>query len=115
MQTRYHSGVGKLLYLVEWLHPEIANSVCELTQFMTKAFPASVKGMECIMQHVLTYPECGMVMQQDGEWDGSKEFKFEIDRISDSGDSHTNDVGVFKCSSTRLPFLTKVKCSQVFH
>ena len=38
------------------------------------------------MQYVLKYPECGMVMQPDDHWDGSKDFKFEIDGISDSGD-----------------------------
>ena len=86
-QMRYHSGVGELLYLVKWSHPEIANSMHELTRFMTKAFPASVKGMEHVMQHVLTYPECSMVMQQDSECNGSKDFEFEIDRISDLGDA----------------------------
>ena len=30
-QTKYHSGVGKLLYLTKWLRPEITNSVHELT------------------------------------------------------------------------------------
>ena len=39
------------------------------------------------MQHVLKYPECWMVMQPDGHWDGSKDFKFEIDGILDSGDA----------------------------
>ena len=34
-QMKYGSGIGKLLYLMKWLHPEIANSVCELTRFMT--------------------------------------------------------------------------------
>ena len=38
------------------------------------------------MQHVLKYPEHGMVMQQDGHWDGSKDFEFEINGISGSGD-----------------------------
>ena len=85
-QTRYCSGVGKLLYLVKWYCPEIMNSVCELTRFMTNAFPTSMKGMEHVMQHVLTYPDCGMVMQPDGEWGGSRELEFEIDGISDSGD-----------------------------
>ena len=37
------------------------------------------------MQHMLTYPEHDMVMHLDGEWDGSKEFEFETDGISDSG------------------------------
>ena len=44
-QTRYCSGGGKLLYLVKWSHPEIVISMDELTWFMTKAFPASVKWM----------------------------------------------------------------------
>ena len=83
-QTRYCSSVGKLLYLVKWYCPEIANSMHELTRLMT--FPVSIKGIECIMQHVLTYPEHSMVMQPDGEWYGSKDFEFEIDGILDSGD-----------------------------
>ena len=34
------------------------------------------------MQHVLSTPECGMVMQLDGHWDGNKENEFVIDGIS---------------------------------
>ena len=45
-QTRYQSGVGKLLYLVKWLQPEIADSIWELTRFMTEAFLNCVRGME---------------------------------------------------------------------
>ena len=104
-QMRYCSSVGKLLYLVKWSHPEIANSVHELTRFMMKAFPASIKGMECIMQHMLTYPDCGIVMQLDGEWDGSKEFEFEIDGISDSGDATEPDL--CKCCAGLQVFVNK--------
>ena len=85
-QTKYHSGVGKLLYLVKWSCPEIANSVHELTRFMTQSYPVCMTGLEHVMQHVLKYLEHGMVMQPDSHWDGSKDFKFEIDRVSDSGD-----------------------------
>ena len=45
-----------------------------------------MKGMECVMQHMLTYPDHGMVIQPDGEWDGSREFEFKIDGILDSED-----------------------------
>ena len=45
-QTKYHSGVSKLLYLVKWSHPEIVNSVHELTRFMTQAYPVCMKGLE---------------------------------------------------------------------
>ena len=66
VQTRYCSGVGKLLYLVKWSHLEIANSVRELTWFMTEVFHNCVKGMKCVMQHVLNggWP-CS---QMDLEW-----------------------------------------------
>ena len=83
---KYCSGVGKLLSLMKWLHPEIANSVCELTRFMTQSYPVCMTGLEHVMQNVLKYLECGVVMQPDDHWDASKDFKFEIDGISDSGD-----------------------------
>ena len=86
-QTHDHSGVGKLLYLIKWSHPEIANSVRKLTHFMMEAFRNSKKGMERVMQHVLSFPKHGIVMQPEGHWDGSKDFQFEIDGISDSGDA----------------------------
>ena len=85
-QTKYHSGISKLLYLMKWLYPEIVNGVHELTRFMTQAYPVCMKGLEQVMQHVLKYVEHGMIMQPDGHWDGSKNFKFEINGISDSGD-----------------------------
>ena len=71
---------------MKWSCPEIAISVCELTMFMTQAYHVCMKGLEWVMQHVLKYPECGMVMQPDGHWDGSKNFEFEIDGIS-TGDA----------------------------
>ena len=58
---------------MNWSHPEIAYPVC-------------MKGLEQVMQHVLQYPECGMVMHLDGHWGGSKDYEFEINGISDSGD-----------------------------
>ena len=64
---------------------EIVNSICELTQFMTEAFPNHVIAMEQVIQHVLCIPERGLVMQLDGLWGGDKDFQFQIDRISDSG------------------------------
>ena len=85
-QTKYCSGVGELLYPIKWSCPEIVNSVCELTRFMTQSYPVCMTGLEHVMEHALKYPENGVVMQPDGHWDGSKDFEFEIDRILDSGD-----------------------------
>ena len=104
-QTRYHSGVGKLLYLIKWSHPEIVNSVCKLTCFMTEAFQNSKKGMERVMQHVLSFPKHGVVMQPEGHWDGSKDFQFEIDGISDSGNA--TELESHKWCGGLLVFLNK--------
>ena len=85
-KMKYCSVVAKLLYLVKWSCPEIANSVHELTKFMTQSYPVCITGLVHVMQHFLKNLEHGVVMQPDGHWDGSKDFKFEIDGISDSGD-----------------------------
>ena len=36
-QTKYRSGVGKLLHMMKWSRPEIMNSICELSRFMSAA------------------------------------------------------------------------------
>ena len=76
VQTRYCSGMGKLLYLVKWSQLEIMNSIQELTHFITQAYPNCIRGMECVMQHIHCMPMRGLVMQRDGVWDGGKEYEF---------------------------------------
>ena len=114
VQTHYCGGVGKLLHLVKWLHPEIANSMHELTRFITETFHNSEKGIERVMQHVLSLPNHGMVMQPEGHWDGLKNFQFEINGILDLGDatepeSH-KECG---CFLTKHLLCIRAKCNQV--
>ena len=90
---------------MKWSHPEIVNSVHELTRLMTQAYPFCMNGLERVMQLVLKYPEHGMVMQPDADWDGSKDFEFEIDGISDSGDG-TELESCKKCGRLQV-FLNK--------
>jgi hypothetical protein len=45
MQTKFRSGVGKLLHLMKWSRPEVMNSVRELSRFMTGATAAHRKAM----------------------------------------------------------------------
>ena len=80
-------------------------SVHELTRFMMKVFPVSVEGLEHVMQHVLTCPDCGMVMQPDGAWDVLNKFKFEIDGISDLGD--VTEPKLCKCCGGLQVFVSK--------
>ena len=39
------------------------------------------------MQHVLSTPDRGVIMQPDTDWDGNDEFLFTVDGLSDSGDA----------------------------
>ena len=44
-QRKYRSGVGMLLYLVEFSRPDILNAVRELSKVMDGATPAHMKSM----------------------------------------------------------------------
>jgi hypothetical protein len=51
-QTKYRSGVGKLLHMMRWSRPEIYNTVRELSRFMTTgASDAHVKAMKRVMEY----------------------------------------------------------------
>ena len=43
---------------------------------MTRAYAANYKAMERVMQHVLSTPDCGEIMQPDTNWDRNKTFSF---------------------------------------
>jgi hypothetical protein len=51
--SRYRSGVGMLLYLIEYLIPDLANIVCELTNFMDDARVVSYKEIIRVIRFVL--------------------------------------------------------------
>ena len=54
---------------------------------MTWAYPANYKAMERVMQHVLSTPNRGVIMQPDTHWDGNEAFLFTVDGMSDSRDA----------------------------
>jgi len=84
-QTRYRSGVGKLLHLMRWSRPEIYNAVRELSRFMTiGASKIHMKAMERVMNYCLTTRNRGLLIEPTQEWDGSPEFEVLILGRSDS-------------------------------
>ena len=83
-QTKYRSGVGKLLHMMKWSRPEIANSIGELSTFMSAVTLAHMKAMTRVMKYVVSTPERGLVLKPNAKWDGSPEFEFEILGQSDS-------------------------------
>jgi hypothetical protein len=88
-QKVYHSAVGSLLYLIMYLHPDIANTVRELSKFMDKTTPTTFKEMKRVMRFVVQTKDYGlklephspnattfswnMVVYTDSDWAGDKD------------------------------------------
>jgi hypothetical protein len=70
-QTKYQSGVGKLLHMMRWSRPEIHNAVQELSRFMTAgASDAHMKGMKRVMEYCVETKERVLVLKLDVKWNG---------------------------------------------
>ena len=61
--SKYHTGVGMLLYLVKYTRPDIANAVRELTKGMSKPHKAAWKELLRVIKFVLDTKELGLKYQ----------------------------------------------------
>jgi hypothetical protein len=84
MQTKFHSGVGKLLHLMKWSQPKAMNGVCELSCFMTGAMTAHMKAMYHVMKCCLGMRDKGLTLKPNCKWDGDPNFEFVITGCLDS-------------------------------
>ena len=71
------------------------------------------------MQHVLSTPNRGVIMQPDMNWDGKEAFLFTVDGMSDSGDA-TEPESQRRCGGLQVffknrPLRTRVRCNTVPH
>ena len=82
-QTKYRSGVGKLLYMRK-SRPEILNAVRELSRHVSKASRYHFKSMLRVMMYCLGTPNRGLNLRPNRRWDGNRDFEFEISGWSDS-------------------------------
>jgi hypothetical protein len=78
MQTKFCSGVGKLLHLMKWSQPEVMNSVRKLSCFMTGAMTAHMKAMYHVMKYCLGTRNKGWTLKPNCKWDGDPNFEFVI-------------------------------------
>ena len=92
-QTKYRSGVGKLMHLHRKSRPEIKNAVRDLSRWVSGASEKHVRAMYRVMRYCLGTPERGLVIKPNCRWNGSRDFEFEVTGISDSDYA--------KCPSTR--------------
>ena len=89
-QTKYRSGVGMLLYLVNHSRPDLSKAVRELTKVLDGVTQAHWKAMIRVIKYVLDTPMCALKLQPK-MIEGSKE-KYYVEGISGSefsGDRET--------------------------
>jgi hypothetical protein len=84
LQSKYRSGVGKLLHMMKWTRPEILNAVRELSRFMAHASLAHLKEMYRAMKYCVGTPNRGLFLKPTMKWDRDPNFEFEIRGKADS-------------------------------
>ena len=99
-QSKYRSGVGKLLHLARWSRPEIFNAVRELTRFGGKAGVNHMKQMLRVMKYCVDTKTRGLTMNRTVEWNGDPDFEFTITGHSDSDYAKDPDTRHSVCGMT---------------
>jgi hypothetical protein len=83
-QTKYRSGVGKMLHMMRWSRPDTLNAVRELSRYMSGATRAHMDAMKRVMKYCCATPDQGLTLFPDQKWNGNREFQFTITGWSDS-------------------------------
>jgi hypothetical protein len=105
-QSKYRSGVGKLLHMMRWSRPDILNAVRETSSFMGEANPAHEKAMQRILKYCTDTPNRGIVLKPKGLWDGKdKNFLFCIRGKGDS--EHAKDQATRKSVGGHVVYLNE--------
>ena len=74
-----------MIQMMQWSRPaELSCSVRDLAKMMGKGDDTSLKAMHICMKHCVGMPTCGVTLQPQGDWDGTKDYKFVISGRSDS-------------------------------
>ena len=83
-QTKYRSGVGKLLHMMQWSRPDCYNCIRDLSRHMSMAAEKHMQAMTRCMKSMVDRPNRGLTLKPDADWDGNPEFEFTIGGRSDS-------------------------------
>ena len=84
-QTKFRSGVGKMLHLMRWSRPNIWNSVRELSRRMVNCNQDHMKAILRVMKYCVNARNKGWYLQPERTWYGKdKTFEFKIAGKADS-------------------------------
>jgi len=82
--TKYRSGVGKLMHMMQYSRPEIYNAVRDLARHMKSPTQVHYNAMLRVMKYCVETPNRGLTLEPEGEWDGSNKYLFTVSGRSDS-------------------------------
>ena len=84
-QSKYWTGIRKMMHMMRWSRLDIYNATCNCTRHITLARRTHYDGMVYKMDYCVTTPERGLVLKPYGEWDKfSTDYKFEVTVKTDS-------------------------------
>jgi hypothetical protein len=84
-QTKYRSGIGKLLHMMRWSRPEIWNAVRDGSRHMSNNNKDHNKSMGKVMKYCVDTPKRGWFLKPSRVWDGvDKTFEFILRAKADS-------------------------------
>ena len=83
-QTYLQPGIGKMIHVMQKIRPEISHSVRDLAKMMGKGNGTFIKTMHRCMEHCVGMPNLAATLQSQRNWGGTKDYKFVINRRSDS-------------------------------
>ena len=96
---------------MKWSRPDVLNSVCNLSRFMSCAHPSDVIAMERVMQFCLCSKDKGLKLQPSGVWDATSSTRGRSDsdyakRVEDQKSvtgysTYLNDTSIFNKSKTQ--------------
>jgi len=111
LHKKYRSGVGKLNYLARWSRPDILNQTRELSRHLQAPTNEHYRAMLRCMQYCVTTQNRGLYINPTVDWDGNKNFVFEIVGYSDAAYATCPDThhGVSGCTVTFMgvPVITR--------
>ena len=68
--TKYQSGVGKLMHMMQYSRPELYNPVCNLASHIQCPTQVHYKAMLRVMKYYVDTPNGGLMLKPEGDWDG---------------------------------------------
>ncbi len=77
-QTILRSGIGKLMYHMQYSRLDITQAVRDLARHMTLGDDTHLQAMLRCMQYLTCTKDAGLLLKPAQKWDGTNQFQFKI-------------------------------------